>query len=96
MKLNILKKALLTLAVAIGVSAMAQDLPHIYINPGHGGHESDDRNVPVPPFAAGDTMGFWESNSNLWKGFALQEVLRLKGYRTSISRVTNDSNSDPT
>ena len=48
----------------------------------------------VYPFASGDTAGFWESNASLKKGFALQEVLRKKGYKTSISRVTNDSESD--
>ena len=73
--------------------ALAQQ-PHVYINPGHGGHGSDDRNVVIPPFAPGDTTGFWESNSNLWKGFALQEVLRKKGYRTSISRLKNEEAND--
>lgn len=72
----------------------AYDKPHVYINPGHGGHESDDRNVVVYPFAAGDTAGFWESNASLKKGFALNNCLRAKGYTTSMSRVTNDANSD--
>ena len=74
--------------------ALNAQKPHVYINPGHGGHGSDDRNVVIPPFTAGDTLGFWESNSNLWKGFALQEVLRKKGYRTSISRLKNEESND--
>ncbi|MBR5101997.1 MAG: hypothetical protein IK092_02630, partial [Muribaculaceae bacterium] len=69
-------------------------VPHVYINPGHGGHDSDDRNVRIPPFAPGDTMGFWESNSNMWKGFALKEILEKKGYKTSISRVKNETSDD--
>ena len=85
---------LMALVMGMGVKAAAQDMPHIYINPGHGGHDSDDRNVVVPPFASGDTAGFWESNSNLWKGFALQEVLRKKGYTTSISRLANQTSND--
>ena len=94
MKLNLKKLILPMLAVAFGLSIATAQQPHVYINPGHGGHESDDRNVVIPGFAAGDTAGFWESNASLWKGFALQEVLRKKGYKTSISRVTNDENSD--
>ena len=95
-----MKKSCLTLAlimaVAVFVSAIAAGdyMPHVYINPGHGGHESDDRNVVIYPFAAGDTSGYWESNSNLKKGFALNNCLRAKGYTTSMSRVTNDANSD--
>ena len=44
--------------------ARAQYMPHVYINPGHGGHDSDDRNVVIYPFAQGDTAGYWESTSN--------------------------------
>ncbi len=92
------KIALLFVTVFVAVFAVnrvaAQEVPHVYINPGHGGHDSDDRNVIIPPFAAGDTMGFWESNSNLWKGFALKEVLTKKGYQTSISRISNTTADD--
>ncbi len=93
-----MKKTLFSIAAlliaAVGGSVAFGQTPHVYINPGHGGHESNDRNVVVPPFAAGDTAGFWESNASLKKGFALQQMLRLKGYQTSISRVTNDEASD--
>ena len=75
-------------------AANGQYMPHVYINPGHGGHESDDRNVVIYPFAQGDTAGYWESNSNLKKGFALNNCLKAKGYTTSMSRITNDANSD--
>ena len=95
-----MKKSFLTLAlimlVAVFVTAIADGnyMPHVYINPGHGGHESDDRNVVIYPFVQGDTAGYWESNSNLKKGFALNNCLRAKGYTTSMSRVTNDAASD--
>lgn len=84
----------LIMVVAVFATANRNYMPHVYINPGHGGHESDDRNVVIYPFAAGDTSGYWESNSNLKKGFALNNCLRAKGYTTSMSRVTNDANSD--
>ncbi|MBQ5466408.1 MAG: N-acetylmuramoyl-L-alanine amidase, partial [Muribaculaceae bacterium] len=95
MKKNILSFAFMLLAAVFGVNrAIAQEVPHVYINPGHGGHDSDDRNVVIPPFAQGDTLGFWESNSNLWKGFALKEILTKKGYQTSISRISNTTADD--
>ena len=96
MKKNILFFAFMLLVAVFAVNnkVMAQEQPHVYINPGHGGHDSDDRNVVIPPFVQGDTMGFWESNSNLWKGFALKEVLTKKGYKTSISRISNTTADD--
>lgn len=94
MKYNNLKIMLMLLVAVMGIDCAVAQQPHVYINPGHGGHESDDRNVVVAPFAQGDTLGFWESNASLWKGFALQEMLKKKGYKTSISRLTNDENSD--
>ena len=83
--------ALVSAAVAITAHAV---MPHVYINPGHGGHDADDRNVVVYPFVQGDTAGFWESNSNLKKGFALNNMLKAKGYTTSMSRVRNTTNDD--
>ena len=88
-------KTILAMLVAVmGIHCALAQQPHVYINPGHGGHDADDRNVVVPPFEHGDTMGFWESNSNLWKGFALQEMLKKKGYKTSISRIRNRTADD--
>ena len=86
--------ALMMVAVAATSIARAQYMPHVYINPGHGGHDSDDRNVVIYPFAQGDTAGYWESNSNLKKGFALNNCLRAKGYTTSMSRVSNQTSDD--
>ena len=86
--------ALMMVAVAATSIARAQYMPHVYINPGHGGHDSDDRNVVIYPYAQGDTAGYWESNSNLKKGFALNNCLRAKGYTTSMSRVSNQTSDD--
>ena len=81
-------------AVFMTASAEKNYMPHVYINPGHGGHDSDDRNVVIYPFAQGDTAGYWESNSNLKKGFALNNCLKAKGYTTSMSRVSNQTSDD--
>ena len=60
----------------------------IYVNPGHGGHDSDDRNVAVPPFKQGDPEGYWESNSNLVKGLDLRDMLQKFGAGVMMSRTT--------
>lgn len=66
----------------------------IYINPGHGGFDSDDRNVPIPPFALGDTAGFWESKSNLIKGLHLRSLLESAGAEVIMSRTQNRTEDD--
>lgn len=70
-----------------------QDLT-IYINPGHGGHDSNDRNVVIYPYTQGDPEGFWESNSNLDKGLMLRDMLQAKGMTVHMSRVTNTTEDD--
>ena len=71
-----------------------KDVPRVFINPGHGGHDSDDRHVPTWVIGRQDTLHYYESNSNLTKGLALQEILRNKGYETAISRTTNKTEDD--
>jgi hypothetical protein len=71
-----------------------KDVPRVFINPGHGGHDSDDRHVPTWVIGKQDTIHYYESNSNLTKGLALQEILKNKGYETAISRKTNNTEDD--
>jgi N-acetylmuramoyl-L-alanine amidase len=71
-----------------------KDVPRVFINPGHGGHDSDDRHMPTWVIGAQDTLHYYESNSNLTKGLALQEILQNKGYETVMSRVTNRTEDD--
>ena len=71
-----------------------EDVPRVFINPGHGGHDSDDRHVPTWIIGARDTLHYYESNSNLTKGLALEEILQNKGYETAISRRTNTTEDD--
>lgn len=66
----------------------------IYINPGHGGYDSDDRNVVIAPFKQGDPNGFWESKSNLDKGLYLRDMLQTAGATAFISRTTNTTADD--
>ena len=94
MKKSIFKSAMMAMIAAFAVNTATAQQPHVYINPGHGGYDSDDRNMVIYPFAQGDSAGSWESKSNLRKGLAMQEILQKKGYRTSISRVTNTTADD--
>lgn len=92
-------KRKLTAAAAAGIIAMAAQAQSasdylIFINPGHGGHESNDRNVVIEPYKQGDPNGYWESNSNLTKGLWLRTMLEAKGYRVKMSRTTNTEDDD--
>lgn len=70
----------------------------VYINPGHGGYGPNDRPQATisHPFLSGkeypDTLGFYESNTNLWKAFELNNALQRMGVKKEnivISRVSN-------
>ena len=62
----------------------------IYINPGHGGYDgANDRNLPTINYALGDTLGFWESWSNLQKGLALRDMLQASNATVIMSRTQN-------
>lgn len=71
-----------------------KDVPRVFINPGHGGHDSDDRHVPTWVIGKQETVHYYESNSNLTKGLALQEILQNKGYEAILSRKTNFTEDD--
>ena len=94
MKKIIFKSMISALLTVLAVNVATAQQPHVYINPGHGGYDSDDRNMVIYPFHQGDSAGSWESKSNLRKGLALQDILQKKGYKTSISRVTNTTADD--
>ena len=84
---KIMKQFLLTIITCcICLSATAQ---RVYINPGHGEWGSEGRNMATVNYAAYDTLGFFESNTNLWKAFALQEKLKAAGYDVMMSRTEN-------
>ena len=88
-----MKKYYIILIAFLGcLGLQAKDMTglKIYINPGHGGYDSDDRNVAVYPYAQGDTLGFWESSSNLHKGLMLRELLQEQGATVDVSRIKSD------
>lgn len=86
-----MKRILLAFFVlSMALSANAQDVPlRVYINPGHGDWGSLSRPMATVNYAAYDTLGFFESNTNLWKAFALQEKLKAAGYEVKMSREEN-------
>ncbi|NOG45501.1 MAG: T9SS type A sorting domain-containing protein [Calditrichaeota bacterium] len=58
----------------------------IMVNPGHGGHDSDDRFIPA--------TGFWESEGNLTKGLYLRDLLEARGAEVIMSRTQNRTEDD--
>lgn len=93
---SIKKILFLLIASAVSLNLATQNLSgvRIYINPGHGGYDSDDRNVVIAPYKSGEQNGFWESQSNLDKGQQLKTMLDASGATTFISRTVNTTASD--
>ncbi|MCB0281853.1 MAG: Ig-like domain-containing protein [Calditrichaeota bacterium] len=58
----------------------------IMVNPGHGGHDSNDRYIP--------STGFWESDGNLTKGLHLRDLLEARGAEVVMSRTQNRTEDD--
>lgn len=82
------------LAIALSMGA-ASSKTKIYINPGHGGHDSDDRPTDLPTelgFTGSDR--FYESDGTLSRGMYLSSFLQAQGYSTKMSRTTNYSSDD--
>ena len=80
--------SLLTLCFALSASAVK-----IYVNPGHGAWHGNCRPMETIPYPAlpgqgglVDTLGFYESNTNLWKCYYLEEKLLANGYEVIMSR----------
>ena len=82
--------------------AMSPSQVKIYINPGHGGWDSDDRLMYLYPIFVNQVVqepytreqSFWESQSNLDKGMRLDTMLRDLGFQTKMSRITNTTADD--
>ena len=89
-----MKRLLFFLIAATALLAQADDKPRVFINPGHGGHDSNDRPTPFYHAVLGDTITYYESDSNLATGLGLMEFLQAKGYEVAISRVDNTSDDD--
>lgn len=62
---------------------------HIYVNPGHGGWTINDRPLATINYAAGDTLGFFETKASLWKALELAQRLKEAGAKVTMSRTKN-------
>ena len=90
MKLNKLLSICLGITLAFSVSANDLSKARIYINPGHGGWGPNDRPMATINYAQMDTLGFFETNTNLIKGMALREELVKAGAGyVRMSRTVN-------
>ena len=80
-------KKILLLAAMVSL-VFSQDLTgvRICIDPGHSGHEGDDRFM--------EATGFWESESNLTKGLELRDILLGLGAQVAITRTGNNNTTD--
>ncbi len=61
----------------------------IYVNPGHGGWTANDRPVATINHEAMDTLGFFETKSNLWKCLEVRDRLQRAGAQVVMSRTRN-------
>lgn len=96
-KFKFLLMAVLGLSITAGVNAedVAFNQARIYVNPGHGGWGSNDRNLATINHAMGDTTGFYETNTDLRKGLCLYHDLVDNGAgKVFISRTKNGYESD--
>ncbi len=82
-----MKKLILILTILASFT-YAQTLTgvRIAIDPGHAGHEGDDRFM--------EETGFWESESNLTKGLELRDILLGLGAQVAITRTGNNGTTD--
>ncbi|MFR9164906.1 MAG: T9SS type A sorting domain-containing protein [Dysgonomonas sp.] len=79
------------ISLFFGVAAQNQlGNARIYINPGHGGWGSNDRPLATINYPVLDTLGFFETNTNLLKGLKLRDELEKAGAGyVKISRTKN-------
>ena len=80
-----MKKIILSI-FALCCFAMYASATKVYINPGHGSWGPNCRPMATINYAAGDTLGFFESNTNLWKAFMLESKLKGAGFDVKMSR----------
>lgn len=95
-----MKKVVLFLSMAIlSLSVFAAK---IYVNPGHGAWHANCRHMNTIPYPIGasnngyysDTLGFFESNTNMWKCYMLRDKLQAAGHQVKMSRVQTGGLND--
>jgi hypothetical protein len=87
-KITRLAIILLLILLTAGTKAQVADLTgfRVFINPGHGGNDSDDRHMLA--------TDFWESEGNLEKGLFLRSLLVNLHATVYMSRTSNNSVDD--
>ena len=83
-------KKIYSIAIMLLCVVMSTSAAKVLINPGHGGHDSDDRPTPMP---LGVEM-FYESDGNLTRGKYMAEFCKEVGLSYSMTRTTNYSSDD--
>jgi N-acetylmuramoyl-L-alanine amidase len=81
-----MKRIFLSIFALCCMAMAASSATKVYINPGHGSWGPNCRPMATVNYAAGDTLGFFESNTNLWKAFAMEEKLKANGFSVKLSR----------
>ena len=94
----LMASAIVALTCGTAYAGKTADQVRIYINPGHGSWTGNDRpcqTIGRQPYTIEnvDTTGFFESNTNLHKGFALLDKLVEAG--VPFDRTKNQTNSNP-
>ena len=86
-------KKLILSVIALCTLVMSASAIKVYVNPGHGSWTGDCRPMPTIPYpelpgqgGLVDTLGFYESNTNLWKCLYLEEKLKAAGVQVQMSR----------
>lgn len=89
-----MKKFLLSIFALCAV-ILSANAAKIYVNAGHGSwNTANCRNMRTINYQSyGDTLGFWESNTNMWKCYALQEKLIAAGHTVKMSRTQSGGTS---
>ena len=93
--MKFIKSLLLFISISVATLTASAANIKVYINPGHGSWGPNCRpqaTIPYPALSSGrpDTLGFYESNTNLWKALALEEkLLAAGGFDVKLSRRAN-------
>jgi uncharacterized repeat protein (TIGR02543 family) len=89
-----MKKFLLSIFALCAV-ILSANAAKIYVNAGHGSwNTANCRNMRTINYQSyGDTLGFWESNTNMWKCYSLQEKLVQAGHTVKMSRTQSGGTS---
>ncbi len=97
MKIKKFAPALVMMGAAVTASAYSADELRIYINPGHGSWTANDRPMQMVgkdkySSTNTDTTNFFESNTDLQKGFGMLEKLIEMGF--TFDRTLNQTGED--